>query len=221
MGNMGGVLGSLAEEGVDEYMLSTGDDVWNDVVRFQEGFIPPKTYRLRPDAICLGSEPGTAASRVACALVQHAFESRGLEASLNPSQATCIGEGLIEAIEQCHHGGVTALRVEKEEESVKMCLASGYPVTVAIPCTCDVLEREVKRPQNDDEFFAYVPVVLWGYSSVSKRFAAHVPLSMYDKPVALPFDHVFSPDACDLYIVDVKELDEAPVAQGAEEPLFL
>lgn len=103
-----------------------------------------------------------------------------------------------------------------------MSISSGYPVCVVLPVTNEILEKKVENP-DDSNVFAMMPVILWGYSSINRKFAALIPLSVYDEPVAISFDHVMHEDSCDLYVVDLNENEEDDEQTNAEEndSLFL
>ena len=49
-----------------------------------------------------------------------------------------------------------------------------------------------------------MPVVIWGYSLVSRKFAISVPLHMYTEPTTVSFEHVLDAASCDLYVADVQ-----------------
>ena len=107
------------------------------------------------------------------------------------------------------------------------CISSGYPVCVVLPVTNEIWEKKVDNP-DDSNVFAMMPVILWGYSSINRKFAALIPLSVYEGPVAISFDHVMHEDSCDLYVVDLNENQEEeekdePNAEDSEmsDSLFL
>jgi hypothetical protein len=215
---MGGVLGSFAEETFDEYM-STPDDVWAEV-ELQDGARVPKTFKLKDMSMSLMTlSEGSLAGRVAEGLVSHACSVRGVDFDITPPDASCMNLALNEIVENCHNEAIVCMKVPKNANAIMQCIASGYSVSVVIPVTSDILEKVVEQPTSDEQVFAMVPVVLWGYSSVSKKFAAFVPLQVHTDAVAIPFSHVMCEDSCDLYLVDINNGDDEEEEEN-NEPLF-
>lgn len=210
---MGGILSSFSEEGIDEY-ITTPDDTWS-TVELDDGRVP-KTHRLKNvSASLMDCSEGSAAGRVAQGLISHACSSRGIEADISVPDATCIHLALNEILESFHDENLICMKVPKDEHKIMQCISSGYPVSVVLPVTSEILERSVETPHADSEVFAFMPVILWGYSSLNKRFAAFVPLSVYEDAIAIPFSHVMHEDSCDLYVVDV--VDEGDEGHEGDE----
>ena len=203
---MGGILSSLSEESVHEYM-TTPDETWSEV-ELDESRVP-KTFRIKNiNNYLMNCTEGSTSGRVAQGLVSYACSSRGVECDISSPESYCVNLALNEIVESFHDDSIVCMKVPKSEKKIMQCISSGYPVCVVIPVTNEVLEMKVEIP-DDSNVFAMMPVILWGYSSINKKFAALVPLSVYDEPVVISFDHVMHEDSCDLYVVDVNE--------GAEE----
>jgi len=205
---MGGVLGILSEEGVDEYMSC--EDHTPEIEIDDPTF--PRTFRLRDfDIEHVQGADGTAAGRVAHALVSYGAMRAEIDHDFETPNACCLSLAFAELVEQFHETvDAQMLKIPKTKEAICWCISRGYPVAAALPVTEDVAEHDVAPPKQGDKPFALVPVVLWGYSTVSKKFAAYVPLSMYDEAETIAFDHVFHEDSCDFFLVDVAQLDDTP-----------
>lgn len=219
---MGGILSSLSEESVHEYM-STPDETWSDV-ELDESRVP-KTFRIKNiNNYLMNCTEGSTSGRVAQGLVSYACSSRGVECEISSPASFCVNLALNEIVESFHDENIVCMKVPKSEKKIMQCISSGYPVCVVIPVTNEVLENKVEIP-DDSNVFAMMPVILWGYSSINKKFAALVPLSVYDEPVVVSFDHVMHEDSCDLYVVDVNEGEEEDDAEAEDteksDSLFL
>lgn len=200
---MGGFLSSLSEEPIHEYIV-TKDDTWSEV-DLDENKVP-KTYRIKDVNVSLmNCDEGSTSGRVAQGLISHACSSRGIEYSITTPVSLCVNIGLNEIVESFHDDGIVCMKVPKNEKKIMQCISSGYPVSVVLPVTSEIMEKKVECPEDEGDIFAMVPVILWGYSSISKKFAALVPLSVYDEAVAVSFSHVMHEDSCDLYVVDINE----------------
>lgn len=210
---MGALLSSFSEEGIDEYMCSP-DESW-PMVELDDSNVP-KTFRIKDVSPMLDSE-GSTSGRVAKELIRHACESRGIEADITVPSSTCVNLALNEILESFHDDSMHCLRVPKDVKKIMQCISSGYPVSAVIPVTDEILEKTVTPPAQDSDTFAMLPVILWGYSSVSKKFAGIVPLSVYDEPVAISFSQVLSDDSCDFYVVNVHEYDDEHKEDSAED----
>tara|TARA_Y100001936_G_C16036151_1_gene648702 strand:- start:1257 stop:1718 length:462 start_codon:yes stop_codon:yes gene_type:complete len=149
---------------------------------------------------------------------------RDIDADITIPESNCLNSALNEIIESFHEENVRCLRVPKDEKKIMQCISSGYPVSVVIPVTEEVMEKTISLPGDDSDTFAMLPVLLYGYSSISKKFAALVPLSVYDnEPVVISFSQVVSSDSCDLFVVDIQECesqDEDVNAGTRNESLF-
>lgn len=215
---MGAVLGSFSEEVVDDYML-VPDETW-PLVDFGENHGSlPKTYRLKDISKDDLGSTGSVSGKVARGLITHACSMRGIDADVPSSEGTCVHVSITEIIEQFHHEGLCAMKVQKDADCIMRCISAGYPVSVAIPVTAEIFEKTIEQPTSDN-IFGMMPVVLYGYSSVTKRFAAFVPLSVCDEAVAVSFEHVTCDDACDLYVIEVTDNEEHGDSQE-QEALFL
>jgi hypothetical protein len=214
---MGALLSSFSEEGIDEYMCSP-DESWPMVVLDDSKV--PKTFRIKDVSPMLDSE-GSTSGRVAKELIRHACESRGIEADITVPSSTCVNVALNEILESFHEDSIQCLRVPKDEKKIMQCICSGYPVSAVIPVTDEILEKVVTLPAKESDTFAMLPVVLWGYSSVSKKFAGVVPLSVYDEPVAISFSQVMSDDSCDFYVINVREYDDGSQNEDSAEDVAL
>lgn len=220
---MGGILSSFSEESVHEYM-TTPDDTWSEV-ELDDSRVP-KTFRIKniTDSLMNCTE-GSTSGRVAQGLVSYACSSRGVECEISSSEELCVNLALNEIVESFHDDSIVCMKVPKSEKKIMQCISSGYPVCVVLPVTNEILEKKVENP-DDSNVFAMMPVILWGYSSINRKFAALIPLSVYEEPVAISFDHVMHEDSCDLYVVDVNENEEdedEPNAESTEmsDSLFL
>lgn len=210
---MGGILSSLSEESVHEYM-TTPDETWSEV-ELDDSRVP-KTFRIKNiNNSLMNCTEGSTSGRVAQGLVSYACSSRGVECDISSPESICVNLALNEIVESFHDDSIVCMKVPKSEKNIMQCISSGYPVCVVIPVTNEVLEKKVEIP-DDSNVFAMMPVILWGYSSINKKFAALVPLSVYDEPVVISFDHVMHEDSCDLYVVDVNEGEEEDEL-GAED----
>lgn len=200
---MGGILSSLSEESVHEYMV-TPDDTWSDV-ELEDSKVP-KTFRIKNiDVSLMNCTEGSTSGRVAQGLVSYACSSRGVECEISSPESFCVNVALNEIVETFHDDSIICMKVPKDEKKIMQCISSGYPVCVVLPVTSEILEKKVELPAAESDVFAMIPVILWGYSSIAKNFAALVPLSVYDEPVAVSFSHVMNEDSCDFYVVDVHE----------------
>lgn len=203
---MGGILSGLSEELIDEYICSP-DDSW-DTVQLEDSKVP-KTFRVKDvDVSLMNCEEGSTSGRVAQGLISYACSSRGIETDISVPASPCVHQALNEILESFHNDNIICMKVPKDESKIMQCISSGYPVSAVIPVTNEILEKSVDVPERESDVFAMMPVILWGYSSISKKFAAIVPLSVYDEPVAISFSHVLNDDSCDFYIVDVLENEE-------------
>ena len=212
---MGGILSSLSEESVHEYM-NTPDETWSDV-ELDDGKVP-KTFRIKNvDVSLINCTEGSTSGRVAQGLVSYACSSRGIECDISSPESFCVNMGLNEIVESFHDDSIVCMKVPKTEKKIMQCISSGYPVSVVIPVTTEILENKVDLPGTDSDLFAMMPVILWGYSSINKKFAALVPLSVYDQPVAISFSHVMHEDSCDYYVVDVNDGDEEDEEEVSDE----
>ena len=216
---MGGVLGVFSDEVVDDYML-VPDDLWPQVDFGDDDGTLPKTYRLKDVSRNDFGSTGSVSGKVARGLVIHACTAHGIEADVPSVSGTCVHASITEIVEQFHYEGIGAMKVKKNADSIMRCIAAGYPVSVAIPVTAEIFEKIIEPPTSNN-IFGMMPVMLYGYSSVSKKFAAFVPLSVCDEAIAVSFDHVTCDDACDLYVIDVKEQDEVAEDSQNQEALFL
>lgn len=200
---MGGFISSFSEESIHEYMI-TPDETWSEV-ELDDGKVP-KTFRIKNvDVSLMNCAEGSTSGRVAQGLVSYACSSRGIECDISSPESYCVNIALNEIIESFQDDSIVCMKVPKNEHKIMQCISSGYPVSVVLPVSNEILEKKVELT---DDTFAMVPVILWGYSSINKKFAALVPLSVYDEPVAISFSHVLHEDSCDLYIVDVNDGNE-------------
>lgn len=212
---MGGLLSSFAEESIHEYM-STPDETWSEV-ELDDSRVP-KTFRIKNiTSSLMNCTKGSTSGRVAQGLVSYACSSRGVECEISSSEESCVNLALNEIVESFHDDSIVCMKVPKSENKIMQCISSGYPVCVVLPVTSEILEKKVENPDNSN-VFAMIPVILWGYSSINRKFAALIPLSVYDEAVAISFDHVMQEDSCDLYVVDLNENNEN---DQIEESLFL
>jgi len=203
---MGGILSSLSDESVHEYMI-TPDETWSEV-ELDDSKVP-KTFRIKNiDVSLMNCTEGSTSGRVAQGLVSYACSSRGIECDISAPELHCVNLSLNEIVESFHDDSLVCMKVPKNDKKIMQCISSGYPVSVVIPVTNEVLEKKVELPGTDADIFAMMPVILWGYSSINKKFAALVPLSVYDEPIAISFDHVMHEDSCDCYVVDVNEQED-------------
>ena len=199
---MGSFLSSFSEESIHEYII-TSDDTWSEVDLDDDKV--PKTFRIKdisPDL--MNCSEGSTSGRVAKALISHACSSRGIEHDISAPESLCVNLALNEIVETFHDDSIVCMKVAKDEKKIMQCISSGYPVTAVVPVTDEILEKQVECPYEGD-VFAMMPVILWGYSSINKKFAALVPLGVYDEPVAVSFSHVMHEDSCDFYVVDMNE----------------
>lgn len=200
---MGGFISSFSEESIHEYMI-TPDETWSEV-ELDDSKVP-KTFRIKNvDVSLMNCAEGSTSGRVAQGLVSYACSSRGIECDISSPESYCVNIALNEIIESFQDDSIVCMKVPKNEHKIMQCISSGYPVSVVLPVSNEILEKKVELT---DDTFAMVPVILWGYSSINKKFAALVPLSVYDEPVAISFSHVLHEDSCDLYIVDVNDGNE-------------
>lgn len=203
---MGGILSSLSEESVHEYII-TPDDTWSEV-ELDESKVP-KTFRIKNvDISLMNCIEGSTSGRVAQGLVSYACSSRGVECDISSPESFCVNLALNEIVESFHDDSIVCMKVPKLEKKIMQCISSGYPVGVVIPVTSEILEKRLELPATDSDVFAMIPIILWGYSSMNKKFAALVPLSVCDEAIAISFDHVMHEDSCDLYIVDMNDGNE-------------
>jgi len=206
---MGGILSSLSEEWVHEYMI-TPDETWSEVELDESR--SPKTFRIKNiDVSLMNCAEGSTSGRVAQGLVSYACSSRGVECDISTPDLFCVNLALNEIVESFHDDSIVCMKVPRSEKKIMQCISSGYPVGVVIPVTNEILEKIVEIPETDSDVFAMMPVILWGYSSINRKFAALVPLSVYDEPIAISFDHVIHEDSCDFYVVDLNDGDEEEV----------
>lgn len=216
---MGGFLSSFSEESIHEYMI-TPDETWSEV-DLDDARVP-KTFRIKNvDVSLMNCTEGSTSGRVAQGLVSYACSSRGIECDISSPESYCVNVALNEIVESFQDDSIVCMKVPKNEKKIMQCISSGYPVSVVIPVSNEILEKKV---EHTEDTFAMIPVILWGYSSINKKFAALVPLSVYDKPVAIPFSHVLHEDSCDLYIVDINEGnddDDEEVEENRSDSLFL
>lgn len=209
---MGGILSSFSEQKIDEYML-TPDDTWS-TVELDDSKVP-KTFRIKDVNVSLmNCYEGSTSGRVAQALISHACSSRGIECDISTPVSACVNVALNDILESFHDDNIVCMKVPKNEHNIMQCISSGYPVSAVIPVTNEILEKKVEIPLNDSNTFAMLPVILWGYSSINKKFAAVIPLSVYDEPVAISFSHIFNNDSCDFYVVDVNEAVEEEISDA-------
>ncbi len=212
---MGDILSIFSEESVHEYMV-TQDDTWSDV-ELDDSKVP-KTFRIKNiDSSLMNCTEGSTSGRVAKGLVSYACSSRGIECAISSPESFCVNLALNEIVESFHDDSIVCMKVPKDENKIMQCISSGYPVCVVIPVTNEILEKKVELPAEESDVFAMVPVILWGYSSISKNFAALVPLSVYDEPIAVSFSHVINEDSCDFYVVDINENNEEEEEEEEEE----
>lgn len=225
---MGGVLGSLAEEGVDEYMSCEDNTPEIEIDASDNKY--PRTFRLKNfPADHLQSADGSTSGRVAHALVSYSASRADVDHDLDTPNTCCLALAFAELVEQFHESiDAQMLKIPKSKEAVCWCISRGYPVAMALPVTDEIGELDIAPPAPGQKPFALVPVVLWGYSSVSQKFAAYVPLSMYEDAVTIAFNHVFHEDSCDFFGVDVSEVGdgfgedlEPTSADPDETPLFV
>ena len=217
---MGGMLSSFSEESVHEYM-ATPDETWSEV-ELDDSRVP-KTFRIKKISnYLMNFTEGSTSGRVAQALVSYACSSRGVECEISSSEELCVNLALNEIVETFQDDSIVCMKVPKTEKNIMQCISSGYPVCIVLPVTNEILEKKVENPY-DSNVFAMMPVILWGYSSINRKFAALIPLSVYDEPVAISFDHVMNEDSCDLYVVDLNENKEDEDQPNTEESdsLFL
>jgi hypothetical protein len=187
--------------------MVTADDVWSEV-DLDDSKVP-KTFRIKDMTVSLMKcNEGSTSGRVAQGMVNHACFSRGIESDISVPESVCVNMALNEIIESFHNDGIICMKVPKNEMKIMQCISNGYPVCVVIPVTNEIFEKKIEITDDESDVFAMVPVILWGYSSINKKFAGLVPLSVYDEPVAISFSHVMHADSCDLYIVDIKDCDE-------------
>jgi hypothetical protein len=216
---MGGLLSSFSEESIHEYMI-TPDETWSEV-DLDDARVP-KTFRIKNvDVSLMNCTEGSTSGRVAQGLVSYACSSRGIECDISSPESYCVNVALNEIVESFQDDSIVCMKVPKNEQKIMQCISSGYPVGVVIPVSNEILEKKV---EPTDDTFAMIPVILWGYSSINKKFAALVPLSVYDEPVAISFSHVLHEDSCDLYIVDINEGNEEEdeeVEENRSDSLFL
>jgi hypothetical protein len=216
---MGGLLSSFSEESIHEYMI-TPDETWSEV-DLDDARVP-KTFRIKNvDVSLMNCAEGSTSGRVAQGLVSYACSSRGIECDISSPESYCVNVALNEIVESFQDDSIVCMKVPKNEQKIMQCISSGYPVGVVIPVSNEILEKKV---EPTDDTFAMIPVILWGYSSINKKFAALVPLSVYDEPVAISFSHVLHEDSCDLYIVDINEGNEEEdeeVEENRSDSLFL
>ena len=211
---MGGILSSFSEESVHEYM-ATPDDTWSEVEL--DDLRVPKTFRIKNvNNSLMNCTEGSTSGRVAQGLVSYACSSRGVECEISSSEELCVNLALNEIVESFHDDSIVCMKVPKSEKKIMQCISSGYPVCVVVPVTNEILEKKVEKP-DDSNVFAMMPVILWGYSLINKKFAALVPLSIYEEPVVISFDHVVHEDSCDLYVVDVNENEGEEEEEEQEE----
>lgn len=212
---MGGILSSFSEESIHEYM-STPDETWSEV-ELDDSRVP-KTFRIKNITNSLmNCTEGSTSGRVAQGLVSYACSSRGVECEISSSEELCVNLALNEIVETFHDDSIVCMKVPKNEKKIMQCISSGYPVCVVLPVTNEILEKKVENPNDDPNVFAMMPVILWGYSSINRKFAALIPLSVYEGPVAISFDHVMHEDSCDLYVVDLHENQENQENQEDED----
>lgn len=217
---MGGLMSLLAEGSIDEYIISA-DDVWTTVELDEE--VIPKSHRLKNVDSSLMSKEGSTAGRVARGLISHACSLRDIQWEITTPDANCVHLALNEILQGLTpHSAVpldqiVCMKVPKNEQSIMQCISNGYVVSAVVPVTNELFDRKFERPSQDSDVFTMVPVLLWGYSSTSKKFAAFVPLPHYPEAIAIPFSHVTCETACDFYLVDIHD---QPEDTECHTPLF-
>lgn len=200
--NMGSVLAVFSNDTVDEYMSCSDSSL--STLETSNDF--SKTYRIRAflASAFLPQEGGTAAGRAAHALVSFGANIAGLQIDIPVPSSVCTLLAIHEIVDQMHQSvRVNLMKVEKSSDSICWCISRGLPVLVTLPVTVDVLDKTFENTNDDNELFAMMPVLLTGYSITSSRFSAEVPLAVYDKTIAITFEHVLSKDACDLYCLEI------------------
>lgn len=201
---MGIVLGTLKEQGIDEYMSCQDGNTAE--IELDETSHLPRTFRVKNVNVdTLRRKSGSTCGRVAHALVEFACAQSDIESNMDIPRANCMQNAIDRLLEQFQGSvDVQRLKVPKSAEGICFCISKGFPVAAVLPVTEDIMERKVQCPPSAKATFAMMPVVIWGYSLVSRKFAISVPLHMYTEPTTVSFEHVLDAASCDLYVADIQ-----------------
>ena len=143
---MGGVLGSLAEEGVDEYMSCEDNTPEIEIDASDNKY--PRTFRLKNfPADHLQSADGSTSGRVAHALVSYSASRADVDHDLDTPNTCCLALAFAELVEQFHESiDAQMLKIPKSKEAVCWCISRGYPVAMALPVTDEIGELDIAPP---------------------------------------------------------------------------